>query len=141
MNRFVKTAVLAAASAAVVLAPISIETAMAGKRQRHAWTAGAAGLAAGALIGGALTSRPTYAAPPPPPYDPYAAPPPVAYQPFAPPPATYPYRAQPSYPRYASYQPWTRGWYDYCSRRYRTFNARTGTFRGYDGQDHFCVAN
>jgi hypothetical protein len=137
MNRFVKTAILAAASAAVVLAPLSIETASAGKRQRHAWAAGAAGLAAGALIGGALTSRPAPAAPPPPPYyDPYAAPPP-AYQPFAPPPARYP--AQPS--RYASYQPWTREWYNYCSRRYRTFNARTGTFRGNDGRNHFCVVN
>ena len=32
-------------------------------------------------------------------------------------------------------------WYDYCSDRYRSFNARTGTFTGNDGEQHFCVAN
>ncbi|TIO82382.1 MAG: BA14K family protein, partial [Mesorhizobium sp.] len=25
--------------------------------------------------------------------------------------------------------------------RYRTFNSRTGTFTGNDGEQHFCVAN
>ncbi|MGX5806015.1 hypothetical protein ACWGS9_33120 [Bradyrhizobium sp. Arg314] len=24
-------------------------------------------------------------------------------------------------------EPWTRGWYEYCLDRYRTFNSRTGT--------------
>lgn len=38
-------------------------------------------------------------------------------------------------------EPWTRDWYQYCAARYRTFDPRTGTFRGYDGYDHFCVAN
>ena len=38
-----------------------------------------------------------------------------------------------------SLEPWTQGWYDYCTQRYRSFNAQTGTFRGYDGRDHFCV--
>jgi Ni/Co efflux regulator RcnB len=38
------------------------------------------------------------------------------------------------------YEPWTKGWYNYCDNRYRSFNPRTGTFRGYDGRDHFCVA-
>ncbi|PIT70861.1 BA14K family protein [Bartonella tribocorum] len=37
-------------------------------------------------------------------------------------------------------QPWTRGWFQYCQKRYRSFNPKTGTFRGYDGQDHFCHA-
>src|SRR5881628_2572489 len=41
--------------------------------------------------------------------------------------------------RYA--EPWTRDWYEYCSDRYRTFNSRTGTFTGNDGEQHFCVAN
>lgn len=37
-------------------------------------------------------------------------------------------------------QPWTRGWLQYCKKKYRSFNPKTGTFRGYDGQDHFCYA-
>lgn len=38
-----------------------------------------------------------------------------------------------------NFQPWTRGWYRWCAQRYRSFNPRTGTYRGYDGYDHFCV--
>ncbi len=38
-------------------------------------------------------------------------------------------------------EPWTRDWYRYCSTRYRSFDPQRGTFRGYDGYDHFCVAN
>ncbi len=38
-------------------------------------------------------------------------------------------------------EPWTRDWYQYCAARYRSFDPQTGTFRGYDGYDHFCVAN
>ncbi|MGI9351021.1 MAG: BA14K family protein [Rhizobiaceae bacterium] len=38
-----------------------------------------------------------------------------------------------------SLEPWTPGWQRWCQNRYRSFNARTGTFRGYDGRDHFCV--
>lgn len=38
-------------------------------------------------------------------------------------------------------EPWTRDWYQYCATRYRSFDPQTGTFRGYDGYDHFCVAN
>ncbi|KPB02942.1 BA14K family protein [Ahrensia marina] len=41
---------------------------------------------------------------------------------------------------YRSLEPWTAGWYEYCDDRYRSFNAKTGTYRGYDGKDHFCVA-
>ena len=51
---------------------------------------------------------------------------------------------QPSAPRGVSggaYEPWSRSWMNYCSNRYRSFNASTGTYRGYDGRDHFCVAN
>ena len=39
----------------------------------------------------------------------------------------------------ASLEPWTPGWREWCSNRYRSFNQQTGTFRGYDGFDHFCV--
>ncbi len=40
-----------------------------------------------------------------------------------------------------SVEPWTREWFRYCSQRYRSFNPDTGTYRGYDSRDHFCVAN
>ena len=94
----------------------------------NAVAAGIVGLATGAIIGSALSqpSRPQviYQAPPPPP---------VAYQPAAP-----QYYAPAPRP---VYQPWTQGWYQYCANQYRSFNPRTGTFRGYDGQDHFCNAN
>lgn len=40
-----------------------------------------------------------------------------------------------------STEPWSPGWYDYCTRKYRSFNPKNGTFLGYDGQYHFCVAN
>lgn len=39
----------------------------------------------------------------------------------------------------ASLEPWTPGWREWCSNRYRSFNASTGTYRGFDGLDHFCV--
>ncbi|MDZ7822725.1 MAG: BA14K family protein [Ahrensia sp.] len=39
-----------------------------------------------------------------------------------------------------SLEPWSRGWYNYCEDRYRSFNPQKGTYRGYDGRDHFCVA-
>ncbi|EJF78696.1 BA14K-like protein [Candidatus Bartonella washoeensis] len=39
-----------------------------------------------------------------------------------------------------TYQPWTTDWLNYCKQRYRSFNPKTGTFRGYDGLDHFCYA-
>lgn len=37
-------------------------------------------------------------------------------------------------------EPWSRGWYQYCDAKYRSFNPQKGTYRGYDGLDHFCVA-
>ena len=52
---------------------------------------------------------------------------------------------QPAAPRAVrgggSYEPWSQSWFRFCSNKYRSFNASTGTFRGYDGRDHFCVAN
>lgn len=37
-------------------------------------------------------------------------------------------------------EPWTPAWYSYCSGKFRSFNAKSGTYLGYDGQRHFCVA-
>ncbi|HHV68664.1 BA14K family protein [Brucella intermedia] len=150
MNRFAKTAILAAASLAAVAAPLA--TASADSWGRHGWdrggwdrpyyrdrhrghgdavAAGVIGLAAGALIGSALSQpQPTYVQPAP------------VYAPPPPPPAYYPAAParQVTYYR-AGYEPWSRGWYQYCSDRYRSFNPNTGTYRGYDGRDHFCSAN
>ena len=145
MNRFAKTVILAAASLAAIAAPLA--TASADSWGRHGWhrpyhsdrhrghgdavAAGVIGLAAGALIGSALSQpQPTYVQPAP------------AYAPPPPPPAYYPPAParQTTYYR-ASYEPWSRGWYQYCSDRYRSFNPNTGTYRGYDGLDHFCSAN
>lgn len=51
------------------------------------------------------------------------------------------YRDQPRIVRGGSYEPWTASWVRYCTQKYRSFNRSTGTYRGYDGRDHFCVAN
>lgn len=102
--------------------------------RNNAIAAGVLGLAAGAIIAGAMSQpqpqpvyrEPIYNAPPPPPQVFYPATP-----------------ARGNYGRNygGSFQPWSREWYNWCSQRYRSFNATSGTFRGYDGQDRFCVAN
>lgn len=90
--------------------------------------AGLAGLAFGAIVGGIL-SQPRY--------------PSRIY--VDPPTARYPYRyygPAPVYSGRVSYygaEPWSAEWYRACSIRYRSFDARSGTFLGYDGQRHFCV--
>ena len=147
MNRIFKTAVLSAAMAATMLVALPAANADEWRHHRHhgngdAIAAGVLGLAAGALIGGALANdRP----PPdanryyddgyyndgyydrdvrirPAPVRRYYVEPRVVYA-----------------NRYA--EPWTRDWYEYCSDRYRSFNSRTGTFTGNDGEQHFCTAN
>jgi hypothetical protein len=138
MNRILKTAILSVGIAATTLATFSAANADDWRwHHRHhgghggdALAAGVVGLAAGALIGSALSNPgPRY-------YDRadddgyydrpvrryYVQQPRVVYA-----------------DRYA--EPWTRGWYEYCSDRYRSFNSRTGTFTGNDGDQHFCVAN
>ncbi len=146
MNRLFKTVVLGAAVAATTFA--ALPSASAGDRYwRHHGgnhyhgnyyrggsysggdlaVAGVLGLAAGALaVGIASQPAPAYV-------DPY-------YDDYGPRPVrVYP---RDGYARYAGeFQPWSPGWYDYCSARYRSFKPRTGTFTGYDGQQHFCVAN
>ncbi len=141
MNRFLKSAIVCAGIGAITLAALPAANADDWRwhhyRHSHghgdAAAAGIIGLAAGALIGGALASQP----PPPPPY--YDGP--DYYEPG------YvvrrgPVRVAPVRQYYAGgIEPWTRDWYDHCSSRYRSFDARSGTFIGYDGQSHFCVAN
>ncbi|WP_377290037.1 BA14K family protein [Rhizobium sp. SG2393] len=166
MNRFVKAAVLALATAATTLTAFA--PAEAGDWRRHhdrgdAIALGALGLATGVIVGGALANQqPRGRVYIDPPYDDYE-PAPVyrerrvyretydndyspAYdgQPlYRPAPV---YRPQPVYrPRpvqaYGSYQPWTPSWYRFCAQRYRSFNPDTGTFRGHDGRNYFCTAS
>ncbi|MDF2370057.1 MAG: BA14K family protein [Rhizobiaceae bacterium] len=89
---------------------------------------GILGLAAGAVIGGALLSEPSYNRPPRRSYAPNAVP---NYYPPAP---------APAYAQGGDLEPWSDNWYRYCAQKYRSFKAATGTYRGYDGKDHFCVA-
>ena len=99
---------------------------------------GVLGLAAGAIITGALLSdpanQPAYDQRPEPGY----APPARDYYPPAPTDTYYP--EAPSGP-YAGgdIEPWTDEWFRFCANKYRSFNAATGTYRGYDGYNHFCV--
>ena len=93
---------------------------------RDAVIGGALGLATGVIIGGALASQPRYEERRYVEPDYYPEPEPRVI-----------YRRQVVAP---SYEPWTQSWYDYCSQRYRSFNPNTGTFVGYDGREHFCVA-
>lgn len=139
MNKFIKAAVLSVAAAAMVIPTFGI--AQATHRHEHngdAWAAGAAGLVAGTLIGGAIASQPRYYGG----YNErvYVDPEPEYYEPRP------VYRARPVYrevyrPVAAdSYgvEPWTPAWYRYCSQRYRSFDPDSGTFVGYDGRSHFC---
>ncbi|GLS35592.1 hypothetical protein GCM10010869_11810 [Mesorhizobium tianshanense] len=139
MNRIFKTAILSAAIVATTLATLPAASAGEWRHHRHhhrgngdAIAAGVLGLAAGALIVGALNNpQPSYYDPGYDDYNRYPRPAPVRR-----------YYAEPRVVYNDGYaEPWTRGWYEYCSDRYRTFNARTGTFTGYDGEQHFCTAN
>lgn len=46
------------------------------------------------------------------------------------------YRTAPRY--YGAPEPWTRAWYFYCADRYRSFDARSGTFQPYYGPRRLC---
>ncbi len=151
MNRLLKSAVLGLAVAATTLS--ALPSAEAGDRwRRHHGNyggnyhgnyyrhhgnngdlvaAGVLGLAVGALVAGVATApqREYYE-----PVPVYRDVPPRAYR-----------RAYVQEPRvmYAegALEPWSPEWYDYCQDRYRSFNARTGTYTGYDGVRRFCQAN
>jgi len=132
MSRFFKTTVLGVAVAATT-ALAAVPAANAGHRWHHhhhhhngdAVVAGVLGLAAGAVLGGALAQpAPTrvyryYAPPPPPP--------------------VYHYRESSVVYYDRSYEPWTPAWYRACEIRYRSFDPVSGTYMGYDGVRHFCT--
>lgn len=153
MNRLFKTLVISATIAASTL--VSVGSASADEWGRHhyhgggngdAVAAGVAGLAVGALLGGALAQprvgTRTYIDEGPV----YDEPAPVYQE------RTYVYRPAPVYrttrvivqdqgdyvvqPRL---RPWSRQWMRYCTSRYRSFDPGTGTFIGNDGREHFCA--
>lgn len=105
---------------------------------------GILGLAAGALITGAILSDPArqqnrapqrrYIDPAPNRYDNYNPSYGQTDRDY------YPPAPRDNYAAAGSIEPWTNEWYRYCAQRYRSFKPATGTFRGYDGLDHFCVA-
>lgn len=43
-------------------------------------------------------------------------------------------------PAYEPPQPWSPEWYRYCRNRFRSFDDDSGTYLGYDGRRHFCIA-
>lgn len=95
------------------------------KHRRHnnngaALAAGIIGLAAGAVIIGAL-SQPRHA-------------PPVRYHS----PVRTPGLHDPLPVRSVRYEPWTPAWYEYCAAKYRSFKPATGTFTTYGGEQRFC---
>jgi len=102
-----------AMSAAVLGASLLLASAPANARGWHhhgGWGYGAAGFAAGALLGSALASRPYYD------YG-YYGPPAYAYEPG------------PGYPDDAE---------AYCEAHFRSYDPASGTYLGYDGRRHTC---
>ncbi len=137
MNRFIKAAVLAILATATVLPTMSAAHAEDWRRHRRhhdrsdSVALGALGLATGVIIGGAIAnSQPRYQE------RVYIDPEPEYYEPRP------VYRRRPVVVQesYGSLEPWSPAWYRYCSQRYRSFDADSGTFRGYDGRDYFCTA-
>ncbi|KQY15391.1 BA14K family protein [Rhizobium sp. Root482] len=140
MNKVIKAAVLALATAAVVIPTVT--PAQADHRRGHrdyyrhhghynggdAAALGALGLATGVIIGGAIASQPRYQE------RVYIDPEPEYYRPRP------VYRRPVVVQNYGSLEPWSPAWYRYCEQRYRSFEPRSGTFTGYDGQQHFCNA-
>lgn len=125
---FKKIAITTTALAVIAGATLTTQTQSA--QAAEGWQVGvgiAGGLAAGAILGSALSQpryygQPRYYAPPPPPV--YAAPP--AYYPAPAPVVVY----RPA--------PWSPAWYEYCSRKYRSFNPNSGYFLAYSGEYRFC---
>ncbi|WP_042995319.1 BA14K family protein [Bartonella quintana] len=96
-----------------------------------ALAAGILGLAAGAVLGNVLKK-------PEQPQIVYQGVPQVVYQQV--PQSQIIYEVQ-STARYKPLQqPWADDWLQYCKKKYRSFNPKTGTFRGYDGLEHICYA-
>ena len=146
MIRIFKTAILSAAVAATVLAPMA--GAEAGDFRRHhrdrphhasndadLLAAGIFGVAIGAIVIGSINDRePAVVQPRPRPHwdefpraprDPEAISPKViAYDGYD-----------------AAAEPWSDEWFQYCEDRYRTFDPRTGTYVAKGGKRRFCIAD
>jgi hypothetical protein len=76
----------------------------------------------GGIIGGGIVSwlnRPEPPPPPPPPPEPEPAPPPQGASAVV-------------------LDPFTGPWYEWCAGKYKSFDAKTGTWTDNDGQKHFC---
>jgi hypothetical protein len=76
----------------------------------------------GGIIGGAVVNwwnRPAEPPPPPPPPPPEPPPPPVGASAVV-------------------LDPFTGPWYEWCAGKYKSFDAKTGTWTDDDGQKHFC---
>lgn len=112
--RFMKPIALAASLAAATLT----FNAPAQAGSSDAIIAGALGFGVGTLFGNA-TARPRYYPGPV-----YVAPPRPVY-------------VEPA-PVYYELEPWTPDWYAYCGSRYRSFDARSGTYISYDGYRRMC---
>lgn len=152
MNRILKPALLSLAAASIALAPVAQASAHERwNKHRHPRhhkpvivekhdsgeliAAGIIGLALGAIIAGAANT----------PDDDYVHHP-VRPRPdrdyFPPRPGVVAGEPEVVYydgPEATSFEPWSEGWYRYCTDRYRSFDAQSGTFMGYDGKRHFCV--
>ncbi|NDW03465.1 BA14K family protein [Jiella sp. 40Bstr34] len=89
-------------------------------RHHHGIDAGAAAVIGGIIGLGLSVAEPPYY------YDPY-------YD-YGPRPL---YRIHPQRVRYGP-RPYTRAWYRYCNARYRSFDARSGTFQPYHGPRRLC---
>jgi hypothetical protein len=115
MNTKITAGVMALAIAAVAVSATDASAQRWGRHHHHGgwgWGAGA-GFAAGALLGGALASRPYY-----------------GYGPG------YYYNSGPEY--YAAV-PAPSGDSDaYCARRFKSYDPASGTYLGYDGMRHPC---
>src|SRR5262245_5732539 len=141
MNRLVKTAVLSAALAATTFAALAPADAHDHWHHGHgngdaALAAGVLGLAVGAIAGSALADNP--------PYRPVYNEPIYEEPAYARPVIVRPRPVRPYYTEYrdvGGLQPWSPEWYRWCGDTYRSFDPDTGTFVGYDGEQHFCVAN
>jgi BA14K-like protein len=138
MNRFLKATVLSIAIAAMILTALAPADAHDHWR-RHSdggdvLAAGVLGLAVGAIAGSALADNP--------PYRPVYEAEPIYVQPR--PVIVRPRPVRPYYTEYrdvGGLEPWSPAWFRWCGDTYRSFDPDTGTFVGYDGQQHFCVAN
>lgn len=155
MIRTVRTIVLSIAVAATALtaaAPAFADDYY--YRDRHhgyrggdAVAFGALGLATGLIVGSAV-SQPRYAYAPDVPV--YRDPPPPRYYREAVPVYRAPYADDGYYPAppvrarrvsgVVGVEPWSPAWARYCSNRYQSFDSRSGTYLGFDGQRHFCTA-